>query len=93
MIKENYMYYFERNEPTKLEKFDNTNVCNVVQTEKKKLYDYYVCDSCKKEIKIEKKWEQNNGGVIVIPALLTKKQAIKLALCNKCVNKVLKEFE
>lgn len=93
MIKDNYMYFFQRKEPEKFEKYDNKEKSNIVQSNNKKLYNYYVCDNCKEEIKIENKWESNKGGVIVIPAILTKKQAIKLALCHKCINPVLKEFE
>lgn len=60
---------------------------------KKKLYDYYICDNCGCEIPIKQKWERSLGGVIYLPKELTKRHGISIAVCNKCLNSVLKEFE
>ena len=67
---------------------------HLTNTPKTKLYEYYVCDSCGCEIKVEKKWEDNKGGVLMIPTTLSKRNKIfYIAVCSKCLNKVLKEFE
>ena len=96
MIKENYTKFLVRKEPTLHTKYEVTEneASHLVGTKKKKLYDFYTCDCCKKEIPIKnQKWEEKIGGVIVLPAALTKDKAIKIAVCNKCLNGALKEFE
>lgn len=63
-------------------------------TPKKKMYEYYTCDNCGTEIRIDKKWENNKGGLLMIPKTLSKKSKVfYIAICSKCLNKVLKEFE
>lgn len=92
MIKENYTFFITRGLPEKRTKYKSSN--NHLTNENKiKMYDYYECDNCKCEIKIVNKWEKSNGGAVLLPTLLTKKKPIVVALCNKCFNKVLKEFE
>lgn len=60
----------------------------------KKIYDYYICDYCREEIKVEDKWENKKGGIVKIPQTLSNLDGvIYLALCNKCVKPVIKEFE
>ena len=65
----------------------------VVNSEKEKLYNYYKCDYCGGEIIITKKRHDMTGGIAIIPHTLTKRGEIKLALCNKCVNPTIREFE
>lgn len=66
---------------------------NVVNYKKEKLYNYYKCDYCGSEIKITKKRQDMTGGIAIIPHTVTKRGEIKLALCNKCLNPVIREFE
>lgn len=66
---------------------------NTVQSKKEKLYDYYKCDYCGKDIPINKKWEEKQGGIVELKASITGLFAIKLALHNKCLKSVIKEFE
>ncbi len=56
-------------------------------------YDYYICDYCGDEIKILKKKIEMTGGIVVLPHSLTKRGEVKIVLCNKCINPVLKELE
>ncbi len=85
-----------REKPEKRTKYRiiNSGVAHLTKTEKKKLYDYYICDFCGNEIKIDKKWENRTGGIVTLPPSLTHESiTYKLALCNKCVKSVIKEFE
>lgn len=66
---------------------------NVVNSEKTKLYDYYVCDYCKDQIRLDIKKTERSGGIAIIPHTLTRCGELKLALCNKCIRKAIKEFE
>lgn len=47
---------------TKYEVSDRT-ANHLVKTEKKKLYDYYICDYCGEEIKIVKEKEKRTRGL------------------------------
>ena len=69
----------------------NNQASHLVGTERKKIF--YVCDYCGAEIEILKRTDLQNGGIVVIPHSVTKHGDIKMALCNKCLNPVLKEFE
>ena len=89
----NYTYILSRGLPEKKIKYKNYEANHLVNKQKEKLYEYYECDNCKCEIKITNKWEHSNGGVVSLPTLLTKKKTITTALCNKCFNIILKEFE
>lgn len=64
-----------------------------VKSKKQKEYDYYKCDYCGAEIKITEKRQEMTGGIAIIPHTVTGRGDIKLALCNKCLNPILKEFE
>lgn len=66
---------------------------NIIKTKKKKIYDYYKCDYCGDEIRLDIKQAERTGGIVEFPHVLTKRGKVKLALCNKCLKKVLKEFE
>ena len=67
-------------------------ITNTTNTPKIKKYDYYICDFCGQEIRIKEKWETSEGGVCEIPSTITKGRKITLALHNKCINEVIKEF-
>ena len=56
-------------------------------------YEYYICDYCKQEIKIEKKWKNKTGGIIVLPATITGREPIEIAIHNKCLGLFIKELE
>ena len=77
----------------KIEYPDGELGTHLTNTKKVKKYDYYICDFCGKEIKIENKWEDSKGGICEIPATLTKTKKITLALHNGCINEVIKEFK
>lgn len=66
---------------------------HLVNHKVEKEYDYYKCDYCGDEIKILKKRQEMTGGVVTIPHTVTRRGAINLALCNKCLKPLLKEFE
>lgn len=93
----NLNFYMSRGEPEKLTKYkikQDDLGSHLVNEKKEKEYDYYSCDNCKAEIKIEKKWEERKGGVLRIPRILSKtSKPFCLALCTKCMNEVLKDFE
>ncbi len=82
-------------DPEKHEKFEyEEEKSQIVNNPKRKKYDYYICDYCKSEIKIEKDSSKMTGGIVNIPQTLSKtNRTVKLALCNKCVNPVIKQFE
>lgn len=56
-------------------------------------YDYYKCDYCGAEIKILNQKNKMTGGIVTLSRLVTKKNEMQLALCNKCLKPVLKIFE
>lgn len=83
-----------RKEPVKYIKIEEkNNTSNVVNTVKSKLYEYYKCDYCNAEIRLDIKSSERSGGTTTFPHSLTKCGELKLALCNKCLNKALKQFE
>ena len=83
-----------RKEPakhTKMQYLEEKN--NVVKRRTQKLYDYYICDYCGSEIRLDIKQTERRGGRAVLPNSLTKCGELKVALCNKCVKEVLKQLE
>ena len=66
---------------------------HLIKYKDEKDYDYYICDYCGDEIKILKKRIEMAGGVVVLPKSIKKRGEVKVVLCNKCINPVLKEFE
>lgn len=83
-----------RKEIPKYIKEEKTNDdSNVVRTQKKKLYEYYKCDYCKDEIRLDKKQHERSGGIVTFPKELTKCGDVTMVLCNKCLKKVIEEFE
>lgn len=82
-----------RKEIPKYEKIKRENeISNVVETKKEKIYDYYICDYCNDEIRLDKKVAERSGGIVNFPDTLTKKGRVRLVLCNKCLNSAIKEF-
>lgn len=72
----------KRGEPEKRIKYKETKEKSfVINNKKEKLYSYYICDFCNKEILIEK----GEGGTVEF-------KRMKLALHNKCLNGMLREF-
>ena len=68
---------------TKYRQEEKSNVC---QHKKIKLYDYYKCDYCGEEIRIEKNRIHQSGGIIFY-------KNKELALHNKCLKSFLKKEE
>lgn len=66
---------------------------HLVNYKKEKEYEYYKCDYCGAEIKIFHKRQEMTGGIVTIPHTVTRRGNMNLALCNKCLKPVLKEFE
>ena len=66
---------------------------NVINSKKEIDYEYFVCDYCHEEIKIKDKKHEMSGGICVIPSSLTKRQAVKAVLHNKCLKTAIKELE
>ena len=97
-ITSNLLYFKARFKPkpsTKYEEQKDEIGSHLIKKEKpKKIYDYYICDYCKEEIKVEDKWENKKGGILKIAQSLSNLDSvINLVLCNKCVKPVMKEFE
>ena len=92
MIRDKYDFLKARGKPKKQTKYTETQ--NHLSFEKKyKLYDFYICDYCGNEIKIDEKLEHREGGVLIFKSNMTNRGKLELALHNKCLNNVLKEFE
>lgn len=83
-----------RKEPvkhTKIQYSEEKN--NVVKRKAQKSYDYYICDYCGSEIRLDIKQTERSGGIAILPNSLTKCGELKVAICNKCVKDVLKQLE
>jgi len=85
----------DREKPEKITKYRviDPGAAHLTKVQKKKEYEYYICDYCGSEIKITDKWEEKTGEIITLPMSLTGNFKYKLALCSKCVKPVIKEFE
>lgn len=101
-IAKNLGFYEKREKPEKLTKYKiiTQGAAHLTKAKKEREYSYYNCDYCGEEIKIlknEKTVDGNiiaSGGIVQIPTSLTKsKNTFYLALCNKCLKPVLKQFE
>ena len=84
-----------REKPEKYVKLEESNNnSNVVHSKRKREYEYYRCDYCNTEIRLDiKEWQRKKGGVITLPLSLTNCGNITVTLCNKCLNKVIKELQ
>ena len=65
---------------------------HLVNYKNEKDYNYYICDYCGKEIIIQDKKEETDGGIAVLPNTLTGRGNIKVVLHNRCLNPLLKQF-
>lgn len=94
MIIENITKFYTRKAVPKYVKEirENTN-SNIVKGKVVRKYEYWKCDYCSDEIKLNKKQKERSGGIVILPNSLTKKGNLQLVLCNKCLKNVLKEFE
>lgn len=63
---------------------------NVVNSKKKKEYEYYLCDRCKEKIIMTKEYDKRTGGLLSVP--ISNSKRLELAICNKCLKKTLKEI-
>lgn len=93
MIKEKIHIFKARNEIPKQVKEIKEGNSNVIKTKVLERYEFYYCDYCHTEIKLNKKQHEQTGGIVILPHTLTKCGEIKLVLCNKCIKNVIKEFE
>lgn len=84
-------YRKEPEKHTKIQYLEEKN--NVVKRKAQKSYDYYICDYCGSEIRLDIKQIERNGGTVILPNSLTKCGDLKVALCNKCIKNVLKQLE
>lgn len=83
-----------RNEIVKHKKLKKENQnSNIVATRATKMYEYYKCDYCEDEIRLDVKQSERSGGIITIPKTIVKRGKLKLVLCNKCLKPVLREFQ
>lgn len=93
-IKYKINYLADRTEIIKHKKFKPKPECTHLVKYKPELdYEYYVCDYCGQEIKIEKKWEKKTGEILEIPNSITNRGKVKIAIHNKCLNPLLREVE
>lgn len=101
-IVKNLKSYEYRAKPEKFIKYKiiSQEAKHLSKVKKERDYYYYNCDYCGEEIRIlrnEKTVDGNviaTGGIVQLPISLTNtKSPIILALCNKCLNPVLEQFE
>lgn len=60
---------------------------------RRKAYDYFICDYCGERIILSEPKHQRTGGTTKLSYILTKRETVEVALCNKCVKPALAEFE
>ena len=90
----NLYYCSARTEIIKHKKFKpKPEAAHLVKYKPELEYEYYICDYCQKEIKIEKKWENKTGDIVVLPSTITGREPIKIAIHNKCLGPLIKELE
>ncbi len=87
MLKEKLSQIERRGKPEK-----HTEYTDEWKARRKKAYDYYICDYCGERIILSEPKHQRTGGTMKLSYVLTKRSTVEVALCNKCVNPVLKEF-
>lgn len=93
-IKVKINYLAERTEIIKHKKFKPKPECtHLVKYKPEVDYEYYICDYCGQEIKIEGKWENKSGGIVDLPSSITNRGKIKIAVHNKCLKKLLEEIK
>jgi len=83
-----------RNKPTKHQKYkENLDKSSLVNSKKEVIYEYYKCDYCSSEIRLNVKKDERTGGIAILPNSLTKCGNLEVALCNSCLRKVQKQLE
>lgn len=65
---------------------------HLVNHKVEKDYNYYKCDYCGEEIVIKNKKDEQDGGIAALPDTLTHRGKIEIALHNRCLNPLLREF-
>ena len=83
MIKEREITLKRRPAPVKHTKYNSSG--SYVVSGNTKAYEYYICDYCGKEIRIETDILLRSGGTVNY-------RGMTLALHNKCLNPMLKEY-
>ena len=84
MIKERQIELKSRAKPSVHIKYISSG--SKVVNDRRKEYEYYICDYCKEEIIIKEDKIKQAGGTL-------KFRGMELALHNKCLNPAIKEFE
>lgn len=93
-IKTKINYLSERTEIIKHKKFKPKPECTHLVKYKPELdYEYYICDYCGQEIRVENKWENKTGGITELQNSITNRGKVKIAVHNKCLNPLLKKIE
>lgn len=92
MIKNRIKEFEDREKINKFIKYKPQEKSNVIHKSKEKLYEYYKCDYCGEEIRLDIKPEERSGGIVDFPHTLTKRGKIRLVLHNKCFKKAIEEF-
>ena len=93
MIKENIRKLQCRKEiPKYIKEIREDTNSNLVKGKIIKKYEYWKCDYCNDEIRLDKKQAERSGGIVNFPHTLTKCGRLQLVLCNKCLNSVIREF-
>ena len=72
MIKNRIQEFKDRVEINKFIKYKCQERSNVIHKNKEKLYEYYKCDYCGEEIRLDVKQEERSGGIVNFPHTLTK---------------------
>ena len=88
-----FLYLRDRQKIDKHIRYKQTEKSNVTYIKREKDYEYFICDYCLEEIKIKDKKHEMVGGICIISQSLTKKQAVKVVLHNKCLKAAIKELE
>lgn len=77
----------------KYSKYEQAERSNLVNVEKNKLYEYYICDYCGEPIIVKKKKDEMDGGTVEIPQTLNRYSRLNMALHCRCLNKAVAEIE
>lgn len=88
MIRENERTLKQRANPEVHIKYEPKDQLgsHLVKNPSKKMYEYYKCDYCGGEIELKESSIEQTGGTIEF-------RGMKLALHNKCLKNMLKEYE
>ena len=59
----------------------------------KLLYKFLKCDRCEEEIRLAGPKMLRTGGIMELSYVITKDTTIQVALCTKCINPAIAEFD